>query len=299
MSLLCSPPLLHLSLTSSSSPLVCLSPSPSLFPHPLPLVLPSLPYPFSSPRHSFSQELHSGGRNSFAVDHVCSLASTQEEVFQHGKLQALVDAVIDGFNSTVFAYGQTGSGKTFTMEGYEYSKAAGKGPHANFSTSSDRLGLTPRSVHSLFASVERHNSLPSEGSSRLRVMCHFVQIYKEAVLDLLNPSSTQTNAHNGVITGLKVRWSAEREFYVDNLFTEEVGSAEQALALFQKGVGNKRVAETRMNAASSRSHCIFTLAVQQMDPARPERVQVERRDGCRGLGRRWSRGWGEGAEGQE
>ncbi|KAL3904769.1 MAG: hypothetical protein SGPRY_011165, partial [Prymnesium sp.] len=204
------------------------------------------------------QELHSGGRNSFAVDHVCSLASTQEEVFQHGKLQALVDAVIDGFNSTVFAYGQTGSGKTFTMEGYEYSKAAGKGPHANFSTSSDRLGLTPRSVHSLFASVERHNSLPSEGSSRLRVMCHFVQIYKEAVLDLLNPSSTQTNAHNGVITGLKVRWSAEREFYVDNLFTEEVGSAEQALALFQKGVGNKRViialSETSSKPRASKAH---------------------------------------------
>ena len=42
----------------------------------------------------------------------------------------------------------------------------------------------------------------------------------------------------------------------------------QALALFEQGVRNKRVAETRMNAASSRSHCIFTLAVQQLDPAR-------------------------------
>ena len=30
-----------------------------------------------------------------------------------------------------------------------------------------------------------------------------------------------------------------------------------------------------MNAASSRSHCIFTLVVQQMDPARPEKVQAE------------------------
>eukprot|EP00966_Prymnesium_polylepis_P262711 6068092-Prymnesium_polylepis.1 len=43
----------------------------------------------------------------------------------------------------------------------------------------------------------------------------------------------------------------------------------------RQGVGNKRVAETRMNAASSRSHCIFTLVVQQMDPARPDKVQAE------------------------
>ena len=29
----------------------------------------------------------------------------------------LLDAAMDGFNTTVMAYGQTGSGKTFTMSG--------------------------------------------------------------------------------------------------------------------------------------------------------------------------------------
>lgn len=208
------------------------------------------------------------------MDHVCSLSSTQDEVFHNGGLQGLIDAVVEGYNSTVFAYGQTGSGKTFTMEGYDYSKASGRGPHADFDTSPEKLGLTPRSVHALFAAVEAHNANLREGQSLLRVMCHFVQIYKEAVLDLLSPSSSQTNSRNGAVTGLKIRWCAEREFYVDNLFVEEVVSAEHALELFQRGVGNKRVAETRMNAASSRSHCIFTLVVQQMDPARPEHVQA-------------------------
>ena len=221
------------------------------------------------------QELHSGGTNSFAVDHVCSVASTQDEVFHHGGIPSLVESVVQGYNATVFAYGQTGSGKTFTMEGYDYGRGAGKGPQANFGTSAEKLGLTPRTVEALFAAVEAHNGALVEGGSRLRVMCHFVQIYKEAVLDLLNPSSTTSHAQTNALVGLKIRWSQEKEFYVDNLFTEEVASADDTLALFQRGVGNKRVAETRMNAASSRSHCIFTLVVQQMDPARPEKVQAE------------------------
>lgn len=29
----------------------------------------------------------------------------------------LVQAVLNGFNGTIFAYGQTGTGKTFTMQG--------------------------------------------------------------------------------------------------------------------------------------------------------------------------------------
>ena len=29
----------------------------------------------------------------------------------------LVQAVLDGFNGTIFAYGQTGTGKTYTMQG--------------------------------------------------------------------------------------------------------------------------------------------------------------------------------------
>ncbi|KAL1528982.1 hypothetical protein AB1Y20_010303 [Prymnesium parvum] len=224
-------------------------------------------------RGGVTQDLHSGGRTSFSVDHVVSHASSQHDVFHLGGLPTLVDAVVDGYNATVFAYGQTGSGKTFTMEGYEYAKAAAsRAPQPSFDTPSERLGLTPRSVAALFAAVERRNAAAAPGEPRLRVMCHFVQIYKEAVLDLLNPAAAPAG---GGVGGLKIRWSAEREFFVDNLFTEEVATAEQALGLFQRGVGNKRVAETRMNAASSRSHCIFTLAVQQMDPARPEHVQAE------------------------
>ena len=82
-------------------------------------------------------------------------------------------------------------------------------------------------------------------------------------MDLLNPA---TAAHGQAQRGLKLKWSRERDFYVDNLFVEEVADADAALALFQSGVRHKRMAETRMNAASSRSHCLFTLSVQQVPP---------------------------------
>ena len=39
-----------------------------------------------------------------------------------------VQAVLGGFNATVFAYGQTGTGKTYTMEGSN--KYPGMGPRA-------------------------------------------------------------------------------------------------------------------------------------------------------------------------
>jgi hypothetical protein len=47
---------------------------------------------------------------SFSFDRIFSYTSTQDEVFDDCRY--LVDAAVDGFNSTVFAFGMTGSGKT-------------------------------------------------------------------------------------------------------------------------------------------------------------------------------------------
>ena len=50
------------------------------------------------------------GVASHAVDAVCGVGAPQEEVFEAGRVDELVRAVLDGFHSTIFAYGQTGSG---------------------------------------------------------------------------------------------------------------------------------------------------------------------------------------------
>lgn len=46
----------------------------------------------------------------------------------------------------------------------------------------------------------------------------------------------------------------------------ECGTAEDAMGLFSEGLRNKVVAAHNMNHQSSRSHCIFTLTVETVDP---------------------------------
>jgi len=43
-------------------------------------------------------------------------SSKQRDLYDE-TFRDLVQAVLDGFNGTIFAYGQTGTGKTFTMQG--------------------------------------------------------------------------------------------------------------------------------------------------------------------------------------
>jgi kinesin family protein 3/17 len=43
-------------------------------------------------------------------------SSKQRDLYDE-TFRDLVQAVVDGFNGTIFAYGQTGTGKTFTMQG--------------------------------------------------------------------------------------------------------------------------------------------------------------------------------------
>ena len=137
------------------------------------------------------------GVASHAVDAVCGVGAPQEEVFEAGRVDELVRAVLDGFHSTIFAYGQTGSGKTFTMEGYDYSAKNGRAPTADFErTPPHKLGVTPRAVQLLFDAVAERNAAcaaAGDGAS-LRVMCSFVQVYREQVLDLLNPLTAERSS---------------------------------------------------------------------------------------------------------
>lgn len=52
----------------------------------------------------------------FNFDQAFNTNTNQIEIYQ-AAAQPIVDAVLDGFNGTIFAYGQTSSGKTFTMQG--------------------------------------------------------------------------------------------------------------------------------------------------------------------------------------
>jgi kinesin family protein 15 len=71
--------------------------------------------------------------------------------------------------------------------------------------------------------------------------------------------------HGGLPTGhggLRLREDATRGIYVEGLHHEDVGTAEEATRLLQRGAAHRAVGSTAMNSHSSRSHLVFTLAVQ-------------------------------------
>ena len=54
------------------------------------------------------------GVAAYTFDKCFNYLSTQAEVYENA-VRPSVQAVLDGYNATVFAYGQTGTGKTHTM----------------------------------------------------------------------------------------------------------------------------------------------------------------------------------------
>lgn len=61
----------------------------------------------------------------------------------------------------------------------------------------------------------------------------------------------------------KIREDPATGVTVDNLKHFAVTNYEQCAKLLDEGLSNRTVGSTAMNASSSRSHCIFTLEIQQ------------------------------------
>ncbi|KAG6610130.1 kinesin-like protein [Phytophthora cinnamomi] len=114
------------------------------------------------------------------ADAVFANGATQDNVYH--SVSECVDALIAGFDCSVFAYGQTGTGKTYTMSGLQHDEI----------TNNNGLGLTPvnhgvvpRSIKRLFAEIEREKR--GAAGSSFSVYCSFIEIYNEKIYDILSP----------------------------------------------------------------------------------------------------------------
>ncbi|ETV83108.1 hypothetical protein, variant [Aphanomyces astaci] len=205
-------------------------------------------------------------RKEFRFDHVLGPSASQKEVYDTTGVAQSIASVLEGYHATLFAYGQTGSGKTYTMEGFEYERIASSRPSerahtkAKIDVSSDRLGIVPRVILELFAALKTAAVVKNKA---YQVKSSFVQIYNEQILDLFNPSSKRC---------LKLRWAAESEFFVEDLSLVDSATGQEMLVKFTEGVKQKIMASTNMNAASSRSHCIYTIYVESIDLENPALV---------------------------
>ncbi|KAJ8530787.1 hypothetical protein K7X08_023668 [Anisodus acutangulus] len=182
--------------------------------------------------------------HSFTFDSIADVQSTQLDIFQLVGAP-LVENCLAGFNSSVFAYGQTGSGKTYTIWG-----PANALLEENLT--SDQQGLTPRVFQRLFERIEEEQIKHSDKQLVYQCRCSFLEIYNEQITDLLDPSQRSLQIREDVRTGV----------YVENLTEECVSTMKDVTKLLMKGLSNRRIGATSINAESSRSHSVFTCVVE-------------------------------------
>jgi kinesin family protein 11 len=172
----------------------------------------------------------------YSFDRVFGSNSSQKFVYETS-VQPLVDEVLAGFSCTVFAYGQTGTGKTHTMEGVLSEEEV-----------HEQAGIIPRSVHAIFQTLE---SFKKDYS----VKVSFLELYNEELLDLLAAEATTTELKIFEDIGGK------KGIVVQGLEEIAVDNAGEVFQQLQLSQSRRRVAETKMNKNSSRSHCIFTITI--------------------------------------
>ena len=174
----------------------------------------------------------------FNFDRTFDTSASQEEVYTYTAKKHVTDAM-SGFNCTVFAYGQTGAGKSHTMMGPQ------DGLLENF-------GIIPRIVRDIFLAIEA-----ADEDEEFTVKVSYVEIYREKIRDLLNPSKAN----------LPIRESRRRGIYVEGATELYVSSVEEMLETMLAGDASRAVASTRMNAASSRSHSVFVITIDRRELA--------------------------------
>eukprot|EP00055_Hartaetosiga_balthica_P010791 m.47187 g.47187 ORF g.47187 m.47187 type:complete len:656 (-) comp7317_c0_seq2:176-2143(-) len=174
----------------------------------------------------------------FKFTKVFAADTPQEDIFTH-LAKPVADNVLEGYNGTVFAYGQTGSGKTFTITGGA----------ENY----NQRGIIPRTLEYLFQYFEDHPD------REYQAHVSYLELYNEVGFDLLGQEDSINHMEDLPKIKLMER---DNEVFLNNLSLKPVETSEQALDALFVGDTNRMIAETPMNMASTRSHCIFTIHIK-------------------------------------
>lgn len=173
----------------------------------------------------------------YNFDKVFSHAADQAIIFNDVVLPILSD-MLSGYNCTIFAYGQTGTGKTYTMSG-DMTESCG--------LLTDAAGVIPRVLQALFQKLEAEEA-------DCTVKCSFIELYNEELRDLLSVDDAAK---------LKIYDDTSKKGHsatmVQGLEESHITSAAEGIQRLQHGSHKRKVAATKCNDLSSRSHTVFTI----------------------------------------
>ena len=164
---------------------------------------------------------------------------THQDTIFNSVCKNAAESAKNGYNATLFAYGQTGSGKTFTITG-------------GAERYKDR-GMIPRSISYIFQEFEK------DLASTFTMHISYLEIYNESGYDLLDPAKEVTRLED--LPRVTLQEDSDGNFHTRNLTIHQANTEEDALNLLFMGDTNRMTAETPMNMASTRSHCIFTIYI--------------------------------------
>jgi centromeric protein E len=134
---------------------------------------------------------------------------------------------MDGYNAVVFAYGQTASGKTFTLTG-----------------SPSNPGIIPLAISDLFSQIR------STPDREFLLRASYLELYNEAIIDLLSPEGRELTLSEGRKKG---------EVVINGLMECAVRTEDEIRRLLRTGEERRKVGGTDWNQRSSRSHCVFRI----------------------------------------
>jgi kinesin family protein C1 len=191
-------------------------------------------------------------KHNFTFDRVFSPEAPQEEVFE--ELSHLVQSALDGYKVCCFAYGQTGSGKTHTMLG-----------------SQDNPGLIPRAMHQVFETAQHMAAAAAAanqqgGGWKWDMKAAMLEVYNEDIHDLLGPGPPAGKKHT-------ISHDDKGNTTVSHLHWVDVADADKVSFLLNRAMEGRAVGATAMNDRSSRSHFVFTLAIEGTNSSAGQKVK--------------------------
>lgn len=197
-------------------------------------------------------------KSSYTFDRIFPCKTTQHEIFD-STITPILNSFLDGYNGTIICYGQTGSGKTFTMMGdlpnvsadddddndYDYDDGIW---HDN---GDENRGIIPRLFDTIFQRIHE-----SPVTFQYTIALSYFEIYNEEITDLLSI--------DGKADSIYIREVQDRgrtTVYVEGLEKVYVANIEDINRVTSLGNSRRRLAETKMNIASSRSHTILRVEI--------------------------------------
>ncbi|KAI5082099.1 hypothetical protein GOP47_0001842 [Adiantum capillus-veneris] len=168
----------------------------------------------------------------FQFDEVLTEHASQKRVYEV-VAKPVVESVLQGYNGTIMAYGQTGTGKTYTLGRLDEEDDSNR-------------GIMVRAVEDILAGV----SLKDDS-----ITVSYLQLYMEVIQDLLAPEKENIP----IVDDPKMR-----DVLVPGASVVEIKDHKSFSELLKAGEANRAVANTKLNAESSRSHAILVVNVRKL-----------------------------------